>query len=80
MYSVWKGKIAFIAKTNIFSNYRSLRDLKSHFSLLMQAFLYVSFLNRYFLDFHLSLNPHFLFNYHFHEKGNIQKLIKDEGV
>ena len=29
---VWKGKITFIAKTNIFSYNRSLRDLKPHFS------------------------------------------------
>ena len=58
-------------KTNIFSYNRSLRDLKPQFSPLNQTFLCVSFLNSYFLDFYLSLiNPHFLLNFHFHEKGS----------
>ena len=51
---VWKGKITFIAKTNIVSYRSLLRDLKSHFSPVNQAFVYVSFLNSCFLDFYLS--------------------------
>ena len=36
--TLWKGKITFITKTTIFSYNRSLRDLKSHVSPLIQTF------------------------------------------
>ena len=58
----------------------SLRDLKPHFSLLIQAFLYVSFLNSNFLDFFLSLNPNFLFNFHFLGGENMKSLRENLGL